>query len=258
MVGTKAYNLGLVRSLGYRVPDFVLLDHKEVRRAASRPESQFSRGLIQRTLSELGVTNGDKLAVRSSAISEDREDGSAAGKYRSLLHIPRGQLASALRDFVRSNKMGKDGAAYEGAVIVQRMVEADCGGVCLTRDSRAASRQAVILEMQAGGNEGVTGGTMRPDRFVVDRWTGDILEEERHGVALRRRPIDVTGLVQQFLKLEAQFGEPLDIEWALSAGKLYILQARPIVNDTAGPSRAPVAAKIKKPNTFPVGSSLRR
>jgi phosphoenolpyruvate synthase/pyruvate phosphate dikinase len=77
-------------------------------------------------------------------------------------------------------------------------------------------------------------------------------------VALRRRPIDVTGLVQQFLKLEAQFGEPLDIEWALSAGKLYILQARPIVNDTAGPSRAPVAAKIKKPNTFPVGSSLRR
>ena len=36
------------------------------------------------------------------------------------------------------------------------------------------------------------------------------------------------GLVQQFLTLEAKFGKPLDIEWAVAGGKLYILQARPI------------------------------
>jgi len=39
----------------------------------------------------------------------------------------------------------------------------------------------------------------------------------------------VAGLVQQFLTLEAHFGQPLDIEWALAEGKLYILQVRPIV-----------------------------
>ena len=47
--------------------------------------------------------------------------------------------------------------------------------------------------------------------------------------ALLGQSIDIAGLVRQFLTLEARFGKPLDIEWALAQGELYILQARPIV-----------------------------
>jgi pyruvate,water dikinase len=110
------------------------------------------------------------------------------------------------------------------------MVQADCAGVCLTNDRRTGNRDAVIIEMAAGGNAGVTGGSVRPDRLVVDRLTGDILEEERRCPVLRGRAVDVTGMVRQFLTLESRFGKPLDIEWALAGRELYILQARPIVN----------------------------
>lgn len=224
-VGAKAHNLGVVRAHGFKVPQFTLLDFKSVRRAAGGLGSTFSSGLIQKTLDELGVTNGEKLAVRSSAICEDAESGSCAGKFRSLLDIGRDELGAALREFSESN----GGAAYRGSVIVQRMVESDCAGVCLTRDNRTGNRDAVIIEMTAGGNSGVTGGTARPGRVVVDRLTGDILDEERVSEALLGQSIDIAGLVRQFLTLEARFGKPLDIEWALAQGELYILQARPIV-----------------------------
>ena len=190
--------------------------------------------MIHQALEELGVSNGDRLAVRSSAVAEDREDGSSAGKYRSLLNIERQQLAVALGDFAASNHLNRRGAGYRGSVIVQRMVDADYAGVCLTRDGRASNRDAVIIEMTAGGNTGVTGGTVRPDRVVVDRLTGDIVDEHRHCAVLRRQAIDISGMVQQFLTLESRFGQPLDIEWALAGGELYILQARPIVNGRCG------------------------
>jgi phosphohistidine swiveling domain-containing protein len=232
VIGAKAHNLGVVRSLGFRVPDYVVLSYDEVRRAAGRRD----RGLVRRLLSGLDVSNGDRLAVRSSAVAEDRADGSCAGEFHSLLDVGRDELAAALREFVGSNRRGRNGNAYRGSVILQRMVHADCAGVCLTRDGRAGQGAGVIVELAAGGNQGVTGGTVRPDRLVVDRLTGDILHEERRSAGLRRQSIDVAALVQEFLRLEARFGQPLDIEWAVENRELYILQVRPIVNH-AVPSR---------------------
>jgi phosphohistidine swiveling domain-containing protein len=234
VVGAKAYNLGVVRSLGFRVPDFVLLGCEEAQRVARRPGSRPSRQLVHRVLGQLGLSNGDTLALRSSAVSEDRADGSGAGEYRSLLNVGRDQVAAALREFVASNRSGRNGAAYRGTVIVQRMIQADCAGVCLTQDGRTGYRNAIIIEMAAGGNTGVTGGTARPDRVVVDRLTGDILHEDCRCSRLRRRGIEVSRLVQQFMTLEARFGKPLDIEWALARRELYILQARPIVDGRRG------------------------
>ncbi|MBP7061216.1 hypothetical protein KA037_01710 [Patescibacteria group bacterium] len=38
----------------------------------------------------------------------------------------------------------------------------------------------------------------------------------------------ITQLAQLSEKIEQHYGKPMDIEWALEDGKLYILQARPI------------------------------
>lgn len=229
LIGAKAWNLGMVRSLGFLVPEYVLLNQQEVHRVVRRPVGRASSKIVERVLSELGVCNGDKLAVRSSSVSEDREDGSLAGEYHSLLNVDWKELATALGDFVDRNRIGRNGTAYRGSVIVQRMIRADCAGVCLTRDKRTSRGEAVIIEMTAGGNQGITGGTMRPHRLVVDRQTGDILEEERSGARDHGREVDIAWMVRQFLSLEARFGKPLDIEWALVGRELYILQARPIV-----------------------------
>ena len=236
VIGAKAYNLGIVRSSGFHVPEYVVLKYDSVRRITGCTRGGVGGRLVQRVIEGLGLTNGDKLVVRSSAIAEDRQDSSCAGAYRSLLDVAKHQLAEALGDFVKSNRAIPGRPNYRGSVIVQRMIQADCSGVCLTRDGRTGNGDAVIVEMTAGGNTGVTGGTVRPDRFVVDRLTCDILQEHRQCALLRARAIDVTGLVQQFLKLESKFDQPLDIEWALAGEKRYILQARPIVG---GPSAVP-------------------
>jgi phosphohistidine swiveling domain-containing protein len=238
-IGAKAANLEVVRSMGFAVPEYVVLPCEEVQRVAGQPEASASCELVQRVLAELRLSPKDTLAVRSSAVAEDCEEGSCAGQYRSLLRVGQDRLAAALREFLQSNEGSRNGRpAYRGSVIVQRMVRADCAGVCLTRDERTGKRDAVIIEMAAGHNTGVTGGTVRPDRLVVDRLTGDILEDHRHCTALRPRALDISGMVQQFLALELLFGKPLDIEWALAGQQLYILQARPIVSVRRGKAAA--------------------
>jgi phosphohistidine swiveling domain-containing protein len=225
-IGAKAYNLGVVRSLGFTAPEFVALPADRVRRHAAGSEGE---GFLDDVLHQLHLGAHDKLAVRSSAVGEDSANGSLAGAYRSLLNVDQRRLSSALCEFLKSNGQRNGDTAYRGSIIVQRMIAADYAGVCLTRDPRTGKGDAVIIELLAGGNEGVTGGGAAPDRLVVDRLTGDILEEDRHCAALEGVEIDLADLVQQFLTLEARFGQPLDIEWAVADRKLYILQARPIV-----------------------------
>jgi phosphohistidine swiveling domain-containing protein len=237
VLGAKAENLAVVRSLGFNVPEFVVLPLETVRGFLDQSIEPDGAVSLQGVVARLGMAPGDKVAIRSSSVNEDGADGSLAGEYRSLLHVPGDRVAEALREFVRSNDVGKRGNAYDGSLILQRMIAADYAGVCLTLDPRTGHGNAVILEIVAGDNDALTSGTVVPDRWVVDRLTGDILEAERPGTGLREAGIDVAALVQQFLTLEATFGQPLDIEWAWANRQLYILQARPI---SSGNGRAVV------------------
>lgn len=230
-IGPKASNLELVRSLGFEVPDFVVVDYEQIKGAANQPNSEPCRLLAQETSVALGARRGDSLAVRSSAIVEDCDRGSAAGAFTSLLDVRSDDLEGALRDFIRRNDAGWQGVAYAGSVIVQRMVDADHAGVCLTRDARTGYGDAIIVELAGRSNVGITSGTTRPHRIVVDRRTGDILDEV--GTCEGLAPGFVGRLVRQMLSLEMRFGKPLDIEWAAKAGAFYILQVRPIVDTTA-------------------------
>jgi phosphohistidine swiveling domain-containing protein len=228
-IGAKAANLGRVRALGFAVPEYVVLRHEGVKRLLRRPSPGARRRLVHWVLDQLDLPAGGRLALRSSALDEDGDQGSQAGAYRSLLNVGADKLIDGLDEFVRCNAVKAGRRTYRGAIILQRMIDADCAGVCLTADHQTGRGTAMIVELVAGGNQTVTQGTGRPDRVVVDRLTGDILENRRSR-ARAARGADLADLAQQFLTLEAQFGKPLDIEWALKDGKLYILQTRPIVS----------------------------
>jgi phosphohistidine swiveling domain-containing protein len=231
-VGMKAHNLAVVRSLGFRTPDFVVLDFDTVRHLADSSNGVAEARTVEQAVARLGLAAEETAAVRSSSLQEDRDNGSLAGAFHSFLRVPPERIVAALREFAAVNRVSNTGVPYRGGVIVQRMIDADFAGVCLTLDERTGHGAALILEMTPGGNEGVTGGTVVPDRLVVDRLTGDILEADRRSPALRDAALDLAGLVRQFLTLEAKFGKPLDIEWAVADGTLYILQARPIAHVT--------------------------
>ena len=101
------------------------------------------------------------------------------------------------------------------AVIIQRMLRPDIAGVLFTRDPVSGSK-ALIIEYVVGLGEALVSGKKTPRRLEVPE--GEDLEA---GHPLER-------LITTARQLEKGFGYPLDIEWALCGGQLYILQARPI------------------------------
>src|SRR5262249_49420722 len=74
VIGPKAYNLGVVRSMGFPVPEYLVLDYDGVRSALRRGLSSRTKQAIGRAVEQIGVPSDGKLALRSSAVSEDREN----------------------------------------------------------------------------------------------------------------------------------------------------------------------------------------
>lgn len=101
-----------------------------------------------------------------------------------------------------------------------------------------------------GLGEAIVGGQVTPDALIVDKSTGRVLtrqtadkqvmtvrmesrtEEQPVPEALRRRPVLPDGVASELVRLgvqiEALYGMPVDIEWVRVAGKISIVQARPI------------------------------
>ena len=199
------------------------------------------------------------VSVRSSAPGEDSSRTSFAGLHESFVNI-RG--AESILEHVRlvwaslwsdrallyrkELKLDPDTSAM--AVVVQKMIIGLCSGVVFGR-SPVHDKQTVI-EAVHGLNQGLVDGTIEPDRWILKRETGQILEHHparrekymvagRQGVALKKLPralrdhppIDgheaykIYGLA---VKAESLFGCPQDVEWTYRRKILHTLQARPI------------------------------
>ncbi len=205
------------------------------------------------------------VAVRSSANAEDLPDMSFAGQQDTYLNV-RGEeaLIAAVRNCWSSlwtpraisyrHQMGIDQDAVAMAVVVQHMVPSDVSGILFTVNPATGERSEMIVNASFGLGEAVVGGQVTPDTYVVDResltskettigtkeqkivYDGDqgtrledIAEVERAQSSLSEEALEE--LASRALDIEQLFdGVPQDIEWAISDGKLWLLQSRPITN----------------------------
>ncbi|AWB27723.1 PEP/pyruvate-binding domain-containing protein [Halococcoides cellulosivorans] len=180
-------------------------------------------------------------AVRSSATAEDRADASFAGQYDTILDVGASGVPDAVRDCVASlfadravhyrEENDVPHAAVSMAVVVQRQVDADAAGVLFTADPTTGRRTVAAIDAAPGSGEAVVSGTIATDEIRVDRTTGQI----EYTVGDREGPTEhtltdeeVRTLVAFGDEIEALFGSPQDIEWAVADGTVWILQARPI------------------------------
>ena len=124
------------------------------------------------------------LAVRSSATCEDGTLVSMAGLAESRLGVRGGEaLAEAVRAVWASIASGRALAylAAHGvrdvgmAVVIQRMVEAQAGGVMFTQAPDARGRQERIINVGLGLGSPVVDGVATPDVLRVDT-RGRIIE----------------------------------------------------------------------------------
>jgi phosphoenolpyruvate synthase/pyruvate phosphate dikinase len=207
-------------------------------------------------------------AVRSSGYSEDSADASFAGQYESVLGV-RGiagitnAIARCFDSFSNSRsaayRENRSAGNSGGAVIVQRLVEAEAAGVAFTVEPVTGARDRVLIEANFGLGESVVGGHVNPDGFTVLKETGQIVERRIGDKRLKsvldsagsrleplpdnlsRQPSLTDDAIQAVAilacRVEAHYGAPLDIEWAWKDGRAWLLQARPV---TAAGSGVPI------------------
>ena len=214
------------------------------------------------------------VAVRSSATLEDLPDAAFAGLYATgtgirgveeVLRWVRRCWASlydpAAVAYRREHGFAEGNAAM--AVIVQRLIPAEVAGVAFTVDPVSGQRDRVVLNAAWGLGASVVDGLVEPDTFVVDRagprivsrtigdkatraGTTPTAPREAVPAGQRRRPTlddpTIIAIAKLALRAEALWEQPVDVEWALANGQVWLLQSRPAtgIADAAatGPTRA--------------------
>jgi pyruvate,water dikinase len=206
--------------------------------------------------------NGEPVAVRSSATTEDAEDASFAGLQDTFLWVlGADQMVARVREcwgslysvesmtYRRKQDFPEEGVAM--AVVVQRMVEARCAGVMFTRSPLTGDKSVITIEGAWGLGSAVVSGEVTPDRWVLGKITGEIsvrdisdkharqvpapsggIQEVENEADMRKAPCltdnQLLALREVGRRIERHYGKPQDIEWALDHdGNVLLLQSRP-------------------------------
>ncbi|MFV0457876.1 MAG: PEP/pyruvate-binding domain-containing protein [Actinomycetales bacterium] len=221
------------------------------------------------------------VAVRSSATAEDLPEASFAGQQDTFLNV-RGAAAvvSAVRECWASlwtaravayrHRQGIPPAQVSLAVVVQVLIDADASGIAFTANPVTGARDEVVISASWGLGEAVVGGQVTPDSVIVQaggltsRQTADksvmTVRTATGGTTLepvaetmRSKPVltDETAcrLADLGIRISEHFQTPMDVEWAISQGRISILQARPITSLPPAPLRE-VTWEPPVPNTI--------
>lgn len=221
--GGKAANLARLLREGFAVPlGFVVLD-------ALRADGWVRE--VGTAMRDLGARS---VAVRSSALGEDGTETSFAGQLHSALDISEiTQVTEEVRRAARSGT-SPEAVAYAARtgreteavvpVIVQSMIHAEIAGVMFTRHP-VTGADDVVIEAGRGLGEDVVGGTVTPWTWTVE---GRTVTRLAGGPGLLLTQAQVLDLADVGRRIEAVFGCPQDVEWAIADGSVWVLQSRPV------------------------------
>lgn len=262
--GTKAANLSRLLAAGFPVPDGIVVTTAafaaHVGAAVTDPE-QVGDAIVKRPLPSpvadalqraLAAFDDTPLAVRSSGVAEDLAGASFAGQYETVLGVcghaaavnaVRKCWASAFSRHLRTYRTARELSADRVAVLIQPLIAAEAAGVAFTANPVTGDRCETLVSAVRGLGERLVSGQASPDEWVV-REGRAICRSAPDGALGEREVLAVAELAR---RVEAYFGAPQDIEWALSGGKLSLLQARPITTLPAAEAAAPVPVPAEPP-----------
>jgi pyruvate, water dikinase len=240
--------------------------------------------LVRSAYRDLCAGEAAAVAVRSSATSEDSAEASFAGLQETFLWIrDEDAVLRAVHDcwaslyslesvtYRRQRALPERQIAM--AVVVQRMVPARCAGVMFTRSPVTGDRSVIAIEGSWGLGSCIVSGEVTPDKFIVNKVTGQIVARtvsektmqhvpdlQAGGVHAEPVPADrqsqpcltddeIAELKRIAMTIERHYGSPQDIEWAIDSvnGALCVLQSRP---ETAWSNRSAPPVATPKPQAF--------
>ncbi len=227
--GGKAASLHQLIAAGFPVPPgFVVppeadLDHIE--------------GELEVAVAALG---GYPVAARSSAQLEDLAVASFAGQYATHLEVTNltglvegiaACRASARNpqvvSYLNKNGFGQNHARV--SVLVQKIVDASLAGVAFSIHPDTGREEHALVECCHGLGDRLVSGQTTPTQYLVRLEDGCVLERQAGAENVWLDSEILRKLCRYALELQAHFGAPQDVEWALDrGGELWILQSRPI------------------------------
>ena len=242
--------------------------------AAAPVTTLLTEPVAQAVLDAYRQMGGGAVAVRSSATAEDLPDLSFAGQQDTLLGVTdEAALLKAVvecwsslwtaRAITYRRRAGIPEEAAALAVAVQRMVAADTSGVLFTANPLTGHRGQMAIDATFGLGEALVSGLVEPDHFVADALTGRLIARTLGAKAVTTAPLpgggvetrdsdrgaeatlsddDVRALVDLGRRVQAEYGTPQDIEWAIAGGEVALLQARAITSLFPIPDGAPTDA----------------
>lgn len=191
-----------------------------------------------------------KLIARSSGMMEDSEEHLFPGIYESVLGIINmEQLLDAAEKCYESQKSSK-ARWYSNAVhaddmgrfcvLIQRELESEYSGIAYTKLPFEGywSGGCMMVQMVYGACAMLASGVQEGNTYVLhDRLQHWGAEKEIHYKCLDRKAVVDEAAEQGIMedlyktgrKLAEIIGSELDIEWAYWSGRIYILQARPLM-----------------------------
>lgn len=215
---------------------------------------------INKAYKELYLNGSSNIfvAVRSSIVDEDLPTADFTGQSKTFLNVVGSDeviksvkecwasLFSARAIYYRAlHKI--DQMKVSMAVPIQKMVQADKSGVMFTTDPISNNQNKIIIEAGLGLGEAIVSGLVTPDMYVINKDGYEILEKivnrqqwkiVRNRVGNKHVSIpsesqnnqtltdsEIVSLAKIGEKIEAHFGEPQDIEWAIEGRELYFLQS---------------------------------
>lgn len=235
LAGGKGCMLSKMFQSGYPVPDgFVILP--SAFKENSLNEDAWNK--IKHYLKEIRNDNESVLfAVRSSALSEDSAQASFAGEFETVLNVKTDEEIQRAIYEVFSSRESERVKAYSSvqgmdqshqiAVVIQIMIQSEISGVLFTADPITGSHESMTGNFVFGLGEQLVSGEANAYPF-------NIMRPKRKYEGPSEFKKYAPELYKYASKLEKEYGAHQDIEWAVSNGKLYILQARPITTLITG------------------------
>ncbi|MBO4763582.1 MAG: phosphoenolpyruvate synthase [Candidatus Methanomethylophilaceae archaeon] len=201
------------------------------------------------------------VAVRSSATAEDLPDASFAGQQETYLNVHGeadlfdkiikcwSSLFTA-RAIAYREKQGFSHEEVKLAVVVQKMVNSDVSGIMFTVNPNSGVKE-IVIEAGYGLGEAIVGGEVTPDTYKVDKETmklkdkrvstqkwkytkskdGKTVKVDIDADKIKAQKVDdrrICEIAEIGRQIEIHYGKPMDMEWCVEDGKVFIVQARPI------------------------------
>lgn len=236
----KARHLEILKEQGFPVPRFILVSENE-----------------EVTLS---FSEKEYFAVRSNFSSEDSGEHSFAGQFLTRLNVKREKVPEAVQevfasyagslDYKEKANRGKEEYCptkrekgeqekeeqQEKAeqkklessietVLIQEMLFPEKSGVLFTKNPKGILSEMVVVLGQGLGDKVVED---QENVLTYHYFSGECLYQEGQGTGLGLEEDELKTLFSLGEKIEQLFQKPMDIEFAIEKGKIYILQARAI------------------------------